>query len=274
MKNLLTRLLTGLIFVVVILGSLFLGEFAYATVFAAVLLGAMIEFYGLFKGSEYKPNKPVGYTAGLLVFALFFLTTAGYISPEWDFCIFPVLLIILIIELYRKKSHPIENMALSIMAILYLAIPLGLINFLVFPGYDDKPEFSPDLLIAVLVLIWVYDSAAYLFGVSIGKHRLFERISPKKSWEGAIGGAITTALFSLLVHSFIPEVGRLNWIILSILIVCAATFGDLTESLIKRTIGIKDSSNILPGHGGILDRFDSLFFVVPVVVVYFKLFVL
>lgn len=274
MKNLLTRSLTGLVFVAVIMGSLLLGKFTFGAVFAAILVGAMVEFYGLFKGCNYKPNKPIGYIAGILVFTLFFFTNAGYFSSEWDFCIFPLILIILTLELYRKKSHPIENMALSLFAILYIAIPLGLINFLVFPGYDDKAEFSPDLLIAVLALIWVYDSGAYLFGVSFGKHRLFERISPKKSWEGAIGGAATTVLASLLVASYLPEVGRINWIILSLLIVCAATFGDLTESMIKRTIGIKDSSNIFPGHGGILDRFDSLFFVIPVVVVYFKLFVL
>jgi phosphatidate cytidylyltransferase len=146
-------------------------------------------------------------------------------------------------------------------------------NFLVFHEISGNNLYSPKLLVALFALIWTYDSGAYLVGVSIGKHRLFERISPKKSWEGAIGGTFTAILVSWLISRYIPEIQWTHWIIISILTVVSSTFGDLTESMFKRYFGIKDSGTILPGHGGILDRFDSLFFAVPVVVTYIYLFV-
>ena len=123
------------------------------------------------------------------------------------------------------------------------------------------------------MIIWVHDSGAYLVGVSIGRHRLFERISPKKSWEGAIGGTLTAILAAWFIAKYIPEISLLHWIIISVLVVVFSTFGDLTESMFKRYFGIKDSGNILPGHGGILDRFDSLLFAAPVLVAYLKLFI-
>ena len=273
MNNLLKRSLTGLVFVVIILGSLLLGKFFYILTFGAILTGALSEFYSFFKNGNYQPNRTIGYVLGLSVFIVSFVTAAEYIPSEWSICIFPLLLLVFIIELYRKKPSPVENIAITILAILYISVPFGLISFLVFPVSEDSRPFSPDLFIAVLVIIWLYDSFAYLFGISMGRHRLFERISPKKSWEGAIGGAVFTIAASCTGPFFIPEISIANWIILSILIVVSATFGDLTESLIKRTVGIKDSSNLIPGHGGILDRFDSLLFVIPVVVLYLKLFI-
>lgn len=272
MKNLLTRSITGLVFVLVILGSLFLNEFVYAFVFAAVLVLGIHEFYGFFKGSKYCPNKLPGYFIGLAVFIVAFLNRTEVIGNDFYFAIFPLLVLIPLFELYRKKETPIENMAITIFPIIFVALPFSLINFLVFPEFDDSLSFTPDIFIAVLAIIWIYDSAAYMFGVNFGRHRLFERISPKKSWEGAIGGAIVAIGSSYFASVLIPGIGILHWIILSALIVVFATFGDLSESLVKRTIGIKDSGNLLPGHGGILDRFDSLLFVVPVVLIYLKLF--
>jgi len=129
------------------------------------------------------------------------------------------------------------------------------------------------LLIALFSLIWIYDSGAYLVGVSIGKHRLFERISPKKSWEGAIGGTVFAVAAAYFISGLIPEIKMIHWIAISVVLVISATFGDLTESMFKRYFGIKDSGHILPGHGGMLDRFDSLFFVVPAVFAYIKIFI-
>ena len=121
------------------------------------------------------------------------------------------------------------------------------------------------MLLAVFVTIWVNDTGAYLVGVTLGKHRLFERISPKKSWEGFIGGALFALLSGYIFSLFIPEINLLNWMIFSELIVIFGTFGDLTESLIKRTLEVKDSGNIIPGHGGLLDRFDSMLLAAPVI---------
>jgi len=173
-------------------------------------------------------------------------------------------------EMYRKKDSPIENVAITVFPILYIALPISIINLLVFPE-GKEILFQPNVFIAVLVIIWIYDSGAYIFGVSFGKHRLFERISPKKSWEGAIGGTIVAIVSSYFIQLFVPEIGLVHWMVLSLLIAISATFGDLTESLIKRTVGVKDSGNFFPGHGGFLDRFDSLLFVVPVVVLYLKI---
>lgn len=273
MKNFLTRSLTGFVFVSIILGSLLLGEIPYAIVFGAILIGALIEFYSFFKSGQYQPNKILGYILGLTIFIVLFLTATDIIAEEWSFCLFPIVLLCFIFELYRKKTTPVENIAITIFSIFYVALPFGLINFLVFPVFEDSRHYIPDLLIAVLSIIWIYDSAAYMVGINIGRHRLFERISPKKSWEGTIGGAIIAIASSYVAFIFIPEISFLNWIVLTSLIILAATFGDLFESMIKRNMGLKDSSNLLPGHGGILDRFDSLFFVIPVVVLYLKLII-
>jgi len=273
LKNLLIRSITGLVFVAIILGSLFLGKFSYAIVFAAVLTGGLIEFYSLFKGKNYYPCKICGYITGLAAFILAFLCTADILPEEWIFSIFPLLLITFISGLYSKKENPVGSMAITVLSLIYIALPISLINLLVFPSFDDAVQFMPDIFIAVLAIIWIYDSGAYLFGISFGKHRLFERISPKKSWEGAIGGALIAIASSWPISLFISEISFPHWIILSFLIVVSATFGDLTESLIKRSVGVKDSGDLFPGHGGILDRFDSLLFAVPVVVLYLKLFI-
>ena len=242
----------------------------YAFVFAAILFGGMIEFYSFFNSGKYSPNKSTGYFIGLVLFVLTFLVSAGYLNNEWYLALLPLILMIFASEMYRKKDSPIENVAITVFPILYIALPISIINLLVFPE-GKEILFQPNVFIAVLVIIWIYDSGAYIFGVSFGKHRLFERISPKKSWEGAIGGTIVAIVSSYFIQLFVPEIGLVHWMVLSLLIAISATFGDLTESLIKRTVGVKDSGNFFPGHGGFLDRFDSLLFVVPVVVLYLKI---
>lgn len=273
MKTLLTRSVTGLVFAFTILGSLLLGQYAFFVVFGAILAGTLVEFYSLFKNKSYRPNKIVGSITSLMLFFLLFLTSSGWVQQNWLFVIFPFLLLIFISELFSKKASPLESMAISFLAIGYIAVPISLVNLLVFPVFEDKPQFMPELLMVVLAIIWIYDSAAYLFGVNFGRHRLFERISPKKSWEGAIGGAIVAVAAAYPAFLFIPEIDLIHWVVLSFLIVVSSTFGDLTESMIKRSLGIKDSGNFFPGHGGILDRFDSLLFVIPVVVLYLKLII-
>lgn len=248
-------------------------QYSYALLFLLILIGCINEFSNLFKGTTVKPIKWLSYTISVLVFLVTFLIAGKIIEFRYFFVLLPLLLIIMAAELYRKKEKPIENIAITIFSIIYLAVPLSLINFLVFSEILNANSYTPNLLIALFVLIWTYDSGAYLFGVSIGKHRLFERISPKKSWEGAIGGTLIAILVSFFISGYIPEIKLIHWITLSILTVISSTFGDLTESMFKRYFGIKDSGNILPGHGGVLDRFDSLFFAAPVVVTYLKVFV-
>ena len=274
MKKLITRAITGIVLVLVMLTAIFASSYSYAILFLVILIASTHEFTNLFKESEVRPNSYFSYLVSICLFVVTFLIAKGVIEVRYFLGLLPFFLMIMAAELYRKQSKPVENIAVTIFGIIYLAIPLSLINFLVFPEIlSSTNAYTPKLLIALFSLIWIYDSGAYLVGVSIGKHRLFERISPKKSWEGAIGGTLIAITASYFISGFIPEIKLIHWIVISILTVVSATFGDLTESMFKRYFGIKDSGNILPGHGGVLDRFDSLFFAAPVFVVYLKLFI-
>lgn len=273
MKKLITRTITGIVLVLVMLTAILLSEYSFVALFLLILAAGINEFLSLFKQSEVHPNKYFSYLVSACLFLLSFFIAKGILEIKYFLALLPLLIVIMAAELYRKKSRPVENIAVTIFSIAYLAVPLSLTNFLVFPEITGGNAYTPKILIAIFALIWIHDSGAYLVGVSIGKHRLFERISPKKSWEGAIGGTLIAIGASYFIAGVIPEITLIHWMLLSVLVVVSATFGDLTESLFKRYFGIKDSSNILPGHGGVLDRFDSLFFVVPFVIMYLKLFV-
>ncbi|OFX51189.1 MAG: hypothetical protein A2066_13620 [Bacteroidetes bacterium GWB2_41_8] len=273
MKKLITRTATGIVLVLVILAAIFAGQYSYAVLFLLILSGGLFEFSKLYKKSEIKPNVWLSYMISFLLFGISFFVAKGILGTSYFLLLFPFFLIIMAAELYRKKQKPLENIAVTIFSIVYLAIPISLLNFLVFTEILPGSNFSPKLLIALFAIIWTYDSGAYLFGVSMGKHRLFERISPKKSWEGAIGGTFTALLAAYIISNLIPEIQIIHWMAISILTVVSSTYGDLTESMFKRYFGIKDSGQILPGHGGVLDRFDSLLFAVPVIVLYLKIII-
>jgi phosphatidate cytidylyltransferase len=271
LKKLVTRTVTGIVLVLVMLAAIIVGPYSYALLFLLILIGGTAEFIHLFKDLGVKPNSWFSYSISVILFAISFLIAKGNLKITYLLVVFPMFLIVMAAELYRKKEKPLENIAVTIFGIIYIAIPLSLINFLVFPELFSEISYTPKLLVALFALIWIYDSGAYLFGVSMGKHRLFERISPKKSWEGAIGGTFIILIASYFISGFIPEVKLVHWVSISLLTVVSSTFGDLTESMFKRYFGIKDSGNILPGHGGVLDRFDSLLFAAPVIVMYLKL---
>jgi len=273
LKKLITRAITGIVLVLVMLTAIMASQYSFALLFLIILTASIYEFNNLFKESEVQPNKFFSYSVSIILFATTFLIAKGNIDTKYFLGLLPFFLMIMAAELYRKKEKVAENIAVTIFSIIYLAIPISLISFLVFPEILSANAYTPKLLIALFSLIWIYDSGAYLVGVSIGRHRLFERISPKKSWEGAIGGTLIAITASYFISGFIPEIKLIHWIAISILTVVSSTFGDLTESMFKRYFGIKDSGNILPGHGGVLDRFDSLFFAAPVFVVYLKLFI-
>lgn len=273
MKKLITRAITGIVLVLVMLTSILFSEYSFAALFLLILFASLREFNNFFKQTEIKPNVYLSVLVSTILFGTSFFIASGTTDPKVAFGIFPLFFVIMATELYHKKTKPVENIAVTLFGILYVAFPLSLTNFLVFPGIFEKQAYTPSMLIALFCLIWIYDSGAYLVGVSIGKHRLFERISPKKSWEGAIGGTLFAIGASYAISGFIPEIKFIHWAAISLIVVISGTYGDLTESMFKRFFGIKDSGNILPGHGGLLDRFDSLFFVVPAVLAYIKIFV-
>jgi phosphatidate cytidylyltransferase len=201
---------------------------------------------------------------------LLFASSFVYASDIWrnsSFSIYGIYVVfVLILELYRKQTNPIHNWAYFILGQIFIALPFSLLNFILFIN-----DWQPLVLLSVFVTIWVNDTGAYLTGVTIGKHRLFERISPKKSWEGFIGGAVFALLSGYIFSLLIPGIQLINWLIFSEIIVVFGTFGDLIESLMKRTVGVKDSGDLIPGHGGLLDRFDSMLLAAPVIFIYLSL---
>lgn len=222
------------------------------------------EFYRLARKTNSSPQTVTGLIAtGLLFIACF---AQNYFDKRSLFFLFTAVVVLIpIIELYRKKENPFTNIAYTIFGLVYVALPFALLNYMAFPFNDQ--QFHYEIVLGVFILIWANDTVAYLVGVNFGKNRLFERISPKKSWEGSIGGAAGTILIAWGISHFFSDLHLIEWLAVSIIVVIFGSLGDLVESLFKRSINIKDSGNILPGHGGILDRFDAILLVSPMVFV-------
>lgn len=269
MSNIVKRSLTGTLLVAILVSSLLFHPIAFLIVFLLIEVLAMREFFVLSHFCRAQPQKYYGSIVG----SYFFI--AGYLWFQFDggyffsFLVVPLMVFIFVFELYRNLKRPIVNIASTFLGLVYIALPFTLMNGIVF--FDGS--FNGKRLLAVFILMWIYDSFAYLFGVWLGKHRLFERISPKKSWEGFIGGTVSAVLAAVLLSKVMGVYALNSYIIIALIVVVFGTLGDLVESMIKRSIGIKDSGNILPGHGGILDRFDSILLAIPVIFTYLYFFV-
>jgi phosphatidate cytidylyltransferase len=181
-----------------------------------------------------------------------------------------IIIYLMISELYLKKEHPLNSWAYAMLSQLYVGLPFALLNVLAFQsnGIGSGSEYLFILPLSIFGFNWINDTGAYCTGMLLGKHPLFKRISPKKSWEGSIGGATLSVAASFALAHFFPIMSTAAWVGMSLVVVVFGTWGDLTESLMKRHLGIKDSGNILPGHGGMLDRFDSAIMAIPAAVVY------
>lgn len=220
-----------------------------------------------------------GIIGGSMLYIISTLVAAQQISNEYYLILIPVALIIMVTELFRKQEKPFNSIAHTFFAVIYIAVPFSIFPFSAFSrtGISSllaHPQivFSPGIVVGFLLLLWANDTGAYITGISIGKHRLMERISPKKSWEGFIGGLVISVLVAWLLSGRLGLVGTLEWITISVIISIAGTLGDLFESMLKRSMGVKDSGSILPGHGGFLDRFDSALFSFPLVYLFISLF--
>lgn len=270
-NNFLQRALTGVIFVAVLVGCILGGPISFTVLFAVVSALTINEFGNIVnRTGEVQMNKPICILAGVFLFLCF-----GYngVVPESGEVFIPYLFLVmylLISELYKKRKNPINNWAYAMMSQMYIALSFAMLNVLAY--HTGRPEsisqYNPILPLSIFIFNWVNDTGAYCTGMLFGKHRLFERISPKKSWEGSVGGAVFSIIAAMVMAHFFPFMTPGEWIGLGLVTVVFGTWGDLTESLMKRTLGIKDSGNILPGHGGMLDRFDSTLMAVPAAVVY------
>ena len=275
MKNLITRGLTGIIFVAVLVNALYFHSVYFLSVFSLTTGFILWEFYGLVQQYENASIQRLAASiGGTYLFAASFL----YANDLTSGIIFlPYLLFLMgmiIAPLYDKNCNPINKWSLTLLGQIYCAGSFSLLNFLTaVPNRPKEIAHFPYFTLAIFIFVWLNDTGAYLIGSMLGKHRLFERISPKKSWEGFFGGLICALASSQLFAYYISNINNLQWFGLALTIVVFGTWGDLVESLLKRTLGVKDSGHILPGHGGMLDRFDSVMMAIPAAYVYIEFFI-
>lgn len=268
MKNLIQRTLTGILFVAVIVAAIGLHPLLFAAVFS-LIVGALIhEFYTLSKYEGTVWQRGLGIFGGMYLFVSSCLYAGSYVGHEIYIPYIIILLVLLISGLYRPNVNPVTQSGLLLFAQCYCA---GFLSLLCFIPYMESPVYNPLPILMIFIFIWLNDTGAYLIGSSFGKHRLFQRISPLKSWEGFWGGLTVVVIASLIISRFYTEIAWYYWLIFAVVTVVSATFGDLLESLLKRTYGVKDSGNLLPGHGGVLDRFDSVMLASPAAYVFFEL---
>ncbi len=268
MTDLLKRSLTGVIFVAVVSAGTLIHPLIFALIFLAFLVFTQYEFYKLIEKAGYTPQTIVGSILGGLFFIICFIAVLKIIPYQFCLLVFSFMVLIFLFEVLRIKPHTLQNSMLTLGGFVYTVLPFSLLNFIAFPGFPQKNEFYPWILAGIFFIIWVYDSMAYLGGSLLGKHKMCEKISPKKSWEGLIIGTVFAVIMGILNSVIFQSLSMLSWIIASVIIVAFGTIGDLFESKIKRDLNVKDSGNILPGHGGFLDRFDSLLFAIPVVYIW------
>ena len=276
MKNFITRTITGIIFVAAIV-SCFLRPEAMVLLFSIITGLTVWEFTGLVNERDgVAVNRFISTVAGVYFFyAMTYYCSDMYAGIAKSVVFIPYLVTIvylLVAELYLKQKDPIQDWAYTMLAQMYIALPFSLINVLAFNATSEGfVAFNTLLPLSIFVFLWVNDSGAYCVGSLIGRHKLFPRISPGKSWEGSIGGAVFVLAAAYAISYFLDTDQMLAmpvWLGLGLVVVIFGTWGDLVESLFKRTLGIKDSGNILPGHGGMLDRFDSSLLAIPAAVIY------
>jgi len=273
MKNFIVRTITGVIFVAAIVIS-FSNPLAMVFLFALVTGMTIWEFCGLVNEREgVQVNRFISTVAGVYLFLAMAGHCSGRVDSDTVFIPYLITIIYLMVaELYLKAKDPINNWAYTMLPQMYIALPFSMINVLAFP---QAGAYSFVLPLSVFVFLWMNDTGAYLCGSLLGRHKLFPRVSPGKSWEGSIGGGILVVGIAVLIWYLLDlyfpgesKMSALHWTGLGVTVAVFGTWGDLVESLLKRTLGIKDSGNVLPGHGGMLDRFDSSLLAIPAAVVY------
>ena len=238
----------------------------------AILVGSLFEFYRLSLKSRVRPQMILGAALGLLLFICTFLHASGKVDlPIMFYAFIPLTMGVFVVELYRSHSRPFTNIAYTLMGIIYIAGPMSLMNYIAFTPSIGGSVYDFRLVLGFFFLLWANDTGAYLVGMTIGKHQLFARISPKKWWEGFFGGVVISMGIGALLSLWFNELPMHVWVIMALLTSISGVFGDLFESMYKRSLQVKDSGNIMPGHGGFLDRFDAVFFASPIVFVYLQL---
>lgn len=236
------------------------------------------EFYSLLKFAKYEPQREVGLGVGAIIFLLF--TFRYELFGEMIFVLMaPFIASIFFVELYRNLPNPFTNIALTLTGIIYVVLPFAMwVNYACpyapvhnnfveqfITSFGSMPGYNWHILVGYFLILWTNDTGAYLSGMALGKHKLWERVSPKKTWEGFFGGVILSIVVGYVLSKYFTELNAIMWMLIGLLVGVFGTMGDLVESLFKRSIDVKESGGILPGHGGILDRFDGVLLSTPIV---------
>jgi phosphatidate cytidylyltransferase len=280
-RNLVIRAITGAFFVVLMVAGILYSCLSMTILFAIITGMTIWEYTGLINQSDkIIVNRFISTAAGVYLYLAFAGYCSGFVSSAAFIPYLLTIVYLFISELYTKNENAINDWAYTMLAQMYIALPLSMTNVLAFLGTNDgSTEHAPILPMSIFIFLWTNDTGAYCSGSLFGKHKLFPRISPGKSWEGSIGGSIFVIIAANLVYflwasnlenngTILSTMNITHWIGLGLVVVVFGTWGDLVESLFKRTLGIKDSGNILPGHGGMLDRFDSSLMAIPAATIY------
>ncbi|MBQ8050447.1 MAG: phosphatidate cytidylyltransferase [Bacteroidaceae bacterium] len=273
-SNLIIRTLTGILFLVVMIGGIVYSPLTMGLLFTLITALSVHEFCEIVsERDDVEINPMICTLAGAYLFLAFFGYLSGLTPTPAVFVPYLISIVYLLIsELYLQRESPINNWAYTMMSQMYVALPLCMVPVLGYITDSAHPMQPADYRwtfpLAVFLFLWTSDTGAYCVGSLFGKHRLFERISPKKSWEGSVGGALLALVAALIVSHYDASLTLPQWLGFALVVVVFGTWGDLVESLLKRQLGIKDSGRILPGHGGMLDRFDSSLLALPATVVY------
>jgi phosphatidate cytidylyltransferase len=286
MSNFWQRTLTGILFVAILVGATLFSEWSFLLLLFVINILGLWEYCNLFRAKEYAPHKNVVLVLGTIVFLIgvtFFQGLKDFrnlpsenfnLEMGWLILVVPICLTLFIVELYNKEHSPFQRAAVGITGILYIPLSLSYFSGIAYMWNIAAAEhlhwysYNSYIPLSCLILIWSSDTFAYLAGRSFGKHKLFPSVSPKKTWEGFIGGILGTIGISVLLHYSFGIFSIPVWMGLALVIAVFGLWGDLIQSMLKRSLDLKDSGTILPGHGGILDRFDSLLFCIPFVAAY------
>jgi len=290
MNNFLTRTITGALFVTVMVFCIWFSYWTMAGLFFVISILGLWEFYSLLEKTNHHPQKYFGILIAVGFFASLFYFINDSQRGGWSGLnafvgvVMALLVVVLsfsisfFIELFRNKSQPFVNVALTILGLFYVLSPFSFLMGM-FPFKRDSADYivemhyvySPFIILGFFFLMWSNDTFAYLVGRAIGKTKLWERISPKKTWEGFVGGLVLTQAIAYVISIYFTELALLHWLMIGVIVSVFGTLGDLVESMFKRSLGVKDSGGILPGHGGILDRFDGVLLASPFVCTYLLL---
>ena len=273
MKGLLTRASTAVIFVLVMIGGLFGGRHSFILLFAIITALCLWEYLSMVLNRYTRRDftrMVLGVAFGLTPFALASILHMSTIKTNDQIVIltsilfFPFIFLSFIYELFTRSVNPFQNVGFIVLGMIYIGAPFAMLDFIAFEG----EKFNSWIVFGLLLLTWMNDTGAYLVGSQFGKHPLHSRISPKKTWEGTIGGVAVTFLVAWLFCGISGELRLQDWMVLALLVSVFGSMGDLVESMLKRSVGVKDSGSLLPGHGGVLDRFDAFIFLLPFAAAY------